>query len=145
MDIKDLKIKVKCSACREETQTNSKGVSLKDITIDGKKYTITYIKCKICGKDLVVQIDDEYTKRILLECKSIIMAKVKAKKKMKHFSDKKNKLLNKLQQQLKNKRYDLANYLHQKPYYDVENKVVISSLDCSFVLDGRKEAKSNEE
>ena len=144
MDIKNVEVKAICRECKEETKVGTKGVNLKDITIGNKRYTITYIPCKECGKDLVLQVDNEETKRMLLECKRILISKVKAKKKMKHFSDKKNKMLNILQMQLKQRRYDLAESLDGKLYYDVERKKVIDNLDCSYILNSKKGDNNHE-
>lgn len=138
IDINKLEIKAKCT-CNTETTVNSGGVKLKDIVVNGSKYMITYLSCSKCYNDLVLQVDNDETKKILNECKKILRSKIKAKKKRKHFSDSKNERLAILQNMLKEKRLILAYNINGKEYYDTEQKVTKDSVNCSFILDCKSE------
>ena len=144
LDISKVEFKAECSRCNEETTTGSVGVKLKDIIVENKKYMITYISCEKCGSDIILQVDNEKTKTILSECKNILSSKVKAKKKMKHFSDKKNARLGILQNTLRKERKHLAKDIHGKPYYDCDSKKTAEFANCSFILDGIKEVHADE-
>ena len=130
-----MNIEVLCSNCYNKKEYASNKIKQKEIIVANKRYLITYIRCDACKKDMVLQIDDEETKKMLNKCKKIIKSKVKAKKKLKHFSDEKNKELYNLQNELKQKRNGLAIYLYGCQYYDIDCKKQKNNLDCSFIID----------
>lgn len=130
----NLEVEATCSKCGCTSKIGASEVKLKDIIVNDKKYMITYMSCS-CGNDIVFQIDDEETKKMLSKCKATLRQKSKAKRKGKHFNDKKNDELKEIQQRLKLRRYGMATNLHALKYFDCNSKVEKDFLDCSYIMD----------
>lgn len=130
----NFEVEATCSKCGCANKVGANEVKLKDIIVSGEKYMVTYMKCS-CGNDIMLQVDNDETKKLLNKCKATLRLKIKAKHKGKHFDDKKNGELVKNQQRLKFRRYELAAKLHALRYYDCESKVDKDFLDCSYIME----------
>lgn len=111
----------KCEKCKESFLLNVNNImSRKPVTIDNDVYFVTFVKCSNCGKKHAVQIDNKETLDLLMEYEKLFVRLSMLRKKGKSISKKDNEKLKEINNEIKVKRFYLAQNANNKTMKNLE-------------------------
>lgn len=117
--------KVVCSSCGCPTIANDSNLIRSDVyDVDGKYYKIIYFRCKCCGKNVIVQVDDADTLNTFRELKKLMTKVIKKKIKGETVSPKDIRKRDKLTKELREKRASLNEECNCKVFYNDSGDMV---------------------
>jgi len=119
----NLQIDAVCENCKYKIKLNSSSVEVSTfITNDDKIVYITWYKCPECGRIHYIQIDDDYTRRLLEHCKDALKQAMVYNSKNQTPPKKIKQKLEKARKKLSNARLELMKQYNETVFKDVQSR-----------------------
>lgn len=110
-----MEVKVKCLRCNSINDLDKSNYEYqRKVLIDNMFYYVTFFRCSKCNEIRCVQVDDDYTKRLLKKEKEILHKVIELRKKDKKINDKITGDYQKVKTDLDDTRRDLKIKLNGK-------------------------------
>lgn len=113
-----LNANVQCLNCHESISVSSQDVKIKKAHVNQKDFELMYSICPKCGKEIHLQIDDSWTKQILLDNRKMFIKLAKKRQNFRDISPKENEKFQKKRKNLIKSRRILVKSLNGKTCTD---------------------------